>query len=417
MATKTYDWASGAPLEDHTGRKHKIIREYFYSYMVTRCQLPQQERFRLCVVDGFAGGGRYKHGEPGSPLIFLEELGHAFRDINIGRMGQSLSPLSIECLLVLNDADPKAVELLRSNTAPVVAKLRQDAPSLHLRIEYLSKPFETAYSDIKSLVTFGRFRSVLFNLDQCGHSRVSSAMLREIMNSYMAPEIFYTFAIDTLISFLEKAEPARFSNQLKHLGLDKNALSKLEGEMNKSEWLGTAEKIVFNSFFECARYVSPFSINNPKGWQYWLIHFANSYRARQVYNNVLHGNSTAQAHFGRSGLNMLAYDPSTDGMLYLFDEEARANARSQLYDDIPRLIAESGDAISLAEFYESVFNATPAHSDDIHTAIIDNPDIEVVTPTGGERRKSNTISIGDVLKLRTQRSFFPMFGEPPKPKK
>src|SRR5690606_31311298 len=114
---------------------------------------------------------------------------------------------------------------------------------------------------------------------------------------------------------------------------------------------------------------------------------------RQVYNNVLHGNSTAQAHFGRSGLNMLSYDPSTDGMLYLFDEEARTNARSQLYDDIPRLISESGDAISLAEFYESAFNATPAHSDDIHAAIIDNPDIEVVTPAGGERRKSNTISI------------------------
>ena len=78
---------------------------------------------------------------------------------------------------------------------------------------------------------------------------------------------------------------------------------------------------MFDAFRMCARYVSPFSINNPDGWRYWLIHFANTYRARQVYNNVLHANSSTQAHFGRSGLNMLRYDPCHDGgSLYLFDE-------------------------------------------------------------------------------------------------
>ena len=117
---------------------------------------------------------------------------------------------------------------------------------------------------------------------------------------------------------------------------------------------------------------------------YWLIHFANFYRARQVYNNILHQNSSAQAHFGRSGLNMLAYDPTHEaGTLYLFDQSGRESAKGQLLEDIPRLISESGDVIGVWGFYESIYNAILAHTDDVHTAII-NLDIEVITPAGGE---------------------------------
>jgi three-Cys-motif partner protein len=67
MAEKRYEWAAGATLEDHSRRKHKILREYFFNYLTVRCQLPQQERFRLAVIDGFAGGGRYSCGTAGSP--------------------------------------------------------------------------------------------------------------------------------------------------------------------------------------------------------------------------------------------------------------------------------------------------------------------------------------------------------------
>jgi hypothetical protein len=188
--------------------------------------------------------------------------------------------------------------------------------------------------------------------------------------------------------------------------------------MSKNIWLGTAERLVFEAFRACAPYVSPFSINNPSGWRYWLIHFANFYRGRQVYNNVLHQNASTQAHFGRSGLNMLSYDPShNDGTLYLFDLPGRVTAKQQLFDDIPRLVSESGDVVGIAAFYESIYNATPAHTDDVHAAIIENPDIEVITPAGGERRKANTIAINDVLKLKTQRSFFPMFFDAFRPPK
>ena len=81
----------------------------------------------------------------------------------------------------------------------------------------------------------------------------------------------------------------------------------------------------------------------------------------------------------------------------------------QLHDDIPRFIANYGDTIGVGDFYAGIYNATPAHMLDINSAIIDNPDLEVITEDGGERRKANTIRIGDTLRMKNQRSFFPMF--------
>lgn len=410
MVQKHHDWATGAILDDHSRRKHKILREYFFNYMEVRCQVLQQSRFRLAVIDGFAGGGRYNCGSGGSPVIFMEGLKQATESINIKRAAKGLGKIEIECLLVLNDANREVVEILKGNVAPLHGNIKESVPNLHLRVEYLDLEFEKAYPVVKRFLSEGRYRNVLFNLDQYGHSQIYYETLVDIMQSYRSAEVFYTFAIKALVSFLEKSDPTYLATQLAKVGLDRDSLKDLQGDMSRNSWLGTAERLVFEAFRTCARFVSPFSINNPGGWRYWLIHLANSHRARQVYNNILHDNSSTQAHFGRSGLDMLHYDPAHEtGTLYLFDNPGRESAKGQLINDIPRFISESGDAMRMADFYENIYNMTPAHSEDIHTAIIDNPDIAAITPAGGERRKANTISVNDVLKLKAQTSFFPKF--------
>ena len=410
MVEKRYGWADGAKLEEHSRRKHKILREYVFDYLTVRCKLPQQQRFRFAIVDGFAGGGRYQCGTAGSPLIFIEELKRAAEAVNTLRAVQGLGAIEVECLLVFNDASHDAIELLKTHVTPMQADIAQTCPKLRLHVKYLNEVFEIAYPKIKIVLEHGRYRSVLFNLDQCGDSHVERDTILDIMHSYPGAEIFYTFMISSLLAFLQKNQPEQLRTRLAHLGLKISNIQMLNGLMSKNDWLGTAEKIVFDTFRLCAPYVSPFSINNPEGWRYWLIHFANAYRARQVYNNVLHDNASLQAHFGRSGLNMLSYDPRHDaGMLYLFDDNGRASAKDQLLGDIPRLVTESGDAMPVMNFYESIYNDTPAHADDVHAAIIENPDLEVMTPVGGFRRKADTIGVNDVIKVKTQRSFFPMF--------
>lgn len=303
MAEKPYEWVEGATLEDHSRRKHKILREYFFQYLTVRCQLPQMEKFRLAIVDGFAGGGRYRCGASGSPLIFIEELRRAIEAVNTHRTAEGLGLIEVECLLVLNDFSQDALEALKTHIAPLQAEIAENVSRLHLRIEYLNQTFEDAYPTMKQFLEQGRFRNVLFNLDQCGHSKVSRSTLIDIMHSYPSVEVFYTFAIQSLLT-------------------------------------------------------------------------------------------------------------------YLFDVSGRQSAREQLLSDIPRLVSESGDVIGVSDFYAGIYNATPAHSEDIHQAIIENPDLQVITPAGGERRSANAIAIGDMLKLKQQKSFFPFFaaGSPDKAK-
>jgi hypothetical protein len=42
--------------------------------------------------------------------------------------------------------------------------------------------------------------------------------------------------------------------------------------------------------------------------------------------------------------------------------------------------------------------------------------MQVLTPSGGERRKANMIDADDTLRMKHQRSFFPIFFAKEKPK-
>ena len=404
---KEFDWAGGVKLEAHTARKLKILRDYFEKYLGVRCQHPQQARFRLAIVDGFAGGGRYSEGEPGSPVIFVETLVRFSNEINLYRAAHNMAPLEIVCRLVLNDTNPDVVQILRENLTPILAAAKDNAPNLSINEEYLKRPFEKAYPDIKRSLLADRFGNVLFNLDQCGDSLVDRFTIKDILQSFQSGEVFLTFMIQSLLTFLNKRNPEALQSRLRHLGIPSGKFEDLKPLLSKNEWLGTAEQIVFETFQGCAPFVSPFSLNNPSGWKYWLIHFSNVYRARQVYNDVLHDNANHQVHFGRSGLslNMFAFDPEKEGTLYMFETDDRKKAEIELAEDIPQVIKNLGDAIRVEDFYRKTYNLTPASSKAIQSAMFLNPDLEVRTPNGNARRKPHTIRTEDTLRLKKQTSF------------
>lgn len=67
-------------LEPHTAAKHQVLRAYVNGWIPIMGQQALRVRARggdpprLLLVDGFAGPGRYRTGEPGSPLIMLDAL-------------------------------------------------------------------------------------------------------------------------------------------------------------------------------------------------------------------------------------------------------------------------------------------------------------------------------------------------------
>lgn len=414
MARKDYDWDGGAELEAHTKKKHSILREYFRQYLIIRCQLPQQEKFRLAIVDGFSGAGLYKCGNFGSPLIFVDVLSKTTKEINLHRTSQGIRPIQIECLLLLNDKDKPAIEQLRKNIAPHLIAAKENSQNLYIEPEFMNDEFEAIYPQIKQRLKAAKCSNVLFNLDQCGYKHVTSTIIKDIVASWRSAEVLLTFMISSMLAYLSPRMEASgvplepgMQQKIDALLADGDAL------LGKKQWLGEAEKIAYAYLNDCATYVSPFSIQNPGGWQYWLMHFANAYRARQVFNDVLHKDGASQAHYGRSGLNMLSYSPQDEVQLYLFSNDSRQSAKEALYDDIPRLVAKSGDTLAMQDFYAAAYSQTPAHSDDIHEMIIENPDMEVITDAGGKRRRANTIKASDTLKLKSQKSMFFMFSDTP----
>ncbi|MCB2481251.1 hypothetical protein KQ778_16085, partial [Listeria monocytogenes] len=85
-----------------------------------------------------------------------------------------------------------------------------------------------AYSEIKSLLRAGRYKSTIFNLDQCGHSQVRNETLADIIRSNTSAEIFYTFAIETLLAFLQKTNPKQLATQLSHLSINEYDIAQLD---------------------------------------------------------------------------------------------------------------------------------------------------------------------------------------------
>lgn len=405
-----YKWLDGATLDEHSKIKHKIVREYFAKYIATRCIIPQQTKFRLAVCDGFSGGGSYQTGEPGSPLIFLEELQKAAEREALRRFKDKMAPLTISCLLILNDFENEAIQCLKTNIQNFLAINSDAFKNIHVEIEYINKKFEIAYPEIRKLLLAKNYKNVLFNLDQCGHSLVKRKTIIDIMNNFSCAEIFYTFMIQSLLTYLSKESPKKLESQLRYLGPSDEHLRTLDwqqGDMYLSydQRLGAAERLVFNLFQECAEFVSPFAVYNPDGWKYWILHFSNSPRAREVYNDTLHENATLQAHYGRPGIKMLCSDPGKSASLYLFDQTGRTSARENLYNEIPSELSGLGNAISMGKFLAKIYKDSVSHKSDIIGSIMSNPDLEVVTEAGGRRRSETGIKVKDTLILKPQKTF------------
>src|SRR3546814_19949047 len=113
----------------------------------------------------------------------MEELKRAVEAVNTQRTVQGLGAIEVECLLIFNDENRDAIELLKTHVAPVQADIAQTCPKLHVRSEYLNELFEAAYPKIKGLLDQGRYRSVLFQLDQCGE--IGRASCRDRVCQYV----------------------------------------------------------------------------------------------------------------------------------------------------------------------------------------------------------------------------------------
>lgn len=419
MARKHYKWIPGEqppPLGRHSIAKHNVLRAYLEKYVAILAGRPVQEQLRLTLVDGFAGGGVYRHpdsGEriPGSPLIMLEAMCAAEAAAKESRLKGFC--LDVEYFFI--EKIPLTVDYLRNELhEDKCARTRAD------RIQVLPGCFSEHLDSILSRIEQrGRSRRVIFVLDQYGFSDVRMADLRTIFHRLPKAEVILTIAIDWLIDHWTNS--ARYDQILTGLGIELPAsiITKVK-QGQPTEWREVIQHLLHRELYRQsgATYYTPFFVFSPEAHRaYWLLHLSGHSKARDVMMQLHWELENHFQHFGQAGFCMLGYDPRKDlerlgyrKLPFGFDSFAEEATRLALMEQLPQRIASRSDGIRFDTFFSEVVNETPATKHMIAngiSALTLEKELEVRTSDGKLRRNGVQIQDEDIILRPRQRLWFP----------
>ena len=419
-----YDWKIGEDLPElgaHSVAKHRILQRYLDRYIDICAVTPVQEKLKLTIVDGFAGGGRYSfRGDelPGSPIILMRTIAAAQERLNAARP----KGFRIETRFVFIDDNKHHTDFL-------MAEIEQSEFSglLGNAVTVLTCKFSQAVDalirDAKNHTRKGRS---LFILDQYGWSDVMFSDVRKILANLPKAEVFMNFAVDSLIDYLSDKtagsqahrnidlSPAQISELVQHRTREKAWRAIIQNELYEhiQRWTG-------------AQYYSPFFVRSPKsGRSYWLLHLSRHREARNLIGEIHWDESNVSTHHGRPGLGSLGFSPNMSPeqlpLDFNFDEMALERSMTTLEDQIPsyvRTAVSNGRMTSLNEVFGNECNDTPVTSPIIQKALVklrDEKELKIISKDGKEKPRAQRLDWADRVVLPPQRTLFGPFGHLPK---
>jgi three-Cys-motif partner protein len=415
-----YDWKDGpAEIQQHSVAKHNILQSYLAAYFQTLVSSPNQEVFRLTLVDAFAGGGMYVHKDSGelvkgSPLIFLNATREAEFLINKDRR----NPIRFEIDYFFIEADRSACSHLEK-----ILRDEGHGGQIGNAIQLRNARFQ---DEADSIVEFIKKKSPrngrsIFSLDQYGYSEVPTALIRKIFSNLPSAEVILTFAVDSLLNYAQDGKLTQ--NLLDSIGVsDVLRGCSLEELKKDKNWRLLIQSSLYQSLVtkSGARHYTPFFIRNKKGHgDYWLIHLSQHHRARDVMTEVHWRNNNHFIHYGGAGLDMfqmIGYEPTKDavftgqsGLGFEFDDVARKASIRALSEQVPHRVYASDEGISFGELFVSTCNDSPASARIYRDAIghlVEQEVVEVISISGTKRRSALAIEDSDQIKAPRQRRLF-----------
>lgn len=404
MANPKYDWSRGLPeLDNHSKCKHEIIHDYLVRYMlvVTKGLLPfTGKTFNLTIVDGFAGGGLYRHNGAevdGSPLVLLKAVEKASKLIAAERKEHGRDKLNINVDFFFVEKEKAAVDYLqnalrsnRCNTAHVChGEFAEHLPKI---IQFIKNK------------SGGKPGRAIFVLDQFGFSEVLLTQMEQIMNS-LAAEIILTFAVDSLVAYLgDNRKPT-----LKKIGFTDTDVAKIFNRENPDQCRRIIQHVLSRHILNMGKFFTPFYIcSDRSSWGYWLVHVSKHYRARDEMMDLHWKRANDLLHHGGEGIDMLGYRSGWDeqytrqkilGDEFRFDAVAKKRVLTALRAEIPQII-HAKEVIKYSDFLNMVFNHTPASREIMNEALWEGVESKEFSIP---RRAAKNIDDSDIIKLAPQR--------------
>ena len=392
-----HQWAPGSLpiLADHSAAKHRMLSDYIQKYLRIMCQSHRMPKFNITIVDGFAGGGLYRDGKHGSPIVIMGAVNKAMVDINKGRS----TPITFDQKYFFIEKDPDNFEFLRD-----VLKDNRHSPNL------FNEDFNTALPKIMPVIRKRHPRGgggIIFILDQEGYASVDMKTINTIRMHFPRAEVILTFAISWLVDMIGNNDIlVKQSDKLgliKYLDVDE-IISIKDGA---KDWRNIIESRLSAAIQKATAfpYNRPFFIqpqDNHRG--YWLLHLASHYRAHIAMTDTIWENGNYMRHFGGSGMSLfdIYYKgghreaPSLFGQTFI--EEAWHGHRESLIDHLPRHIWSQGKC-KVRDIIRNTCNNTAAPESMYHEALSKlREDREIiVTGKSGGKKRSSKISLHDTI--------------------
>jgi hypothetical protein len=421
MARKPFDWpadGSGALLQQHSVAKLEVLREYLIAYFKTLATAPGQEEIRLTLVDGFAGGGVFRHAVTqerilGSPLVFLKASEEAQAIINADRR----KPLHFNISYIFVEKNRNAVKSLLITLKAEGYELRLGS-DIHVVESAFEDQIEAIIKAIKER-TPRRCRA-LISLDQYGYKDVPASLIRRLLEQLPRTEILLTFAVDAFINFASDNLATR--DTLDYLGIPDVLKGRTFEEIkaNQSHFRFYIQSCLYRELTDAcgARYYTLFFIRTDGHGDYWLVHLSQHPKARDVMTQVHWTKNNHFIHYGGAGLDMfraLGYDADRDeqftgqsSLAFGFDDPANDASIALLTEQLVRLVHER-ETVRFGEMYATTCNTTPADSQRYRKALeklVAHKEIIIIGTKGGQRRKASTIEDDDTIQVANQRTLW-----------
>lgn len=421
MPHKPFGWpadGSGAILQQHSVAKLEVLREYLLAYFKTLATAPGQEEIRVTLVDGFAGGGVYRHADTqerilGSPLVFLKAAEQAQAIINAERR----KPLHFNITYIFVEKNHDAIQSLR-----ITLKIEGYEQRIGADIHVIESTFEQQLDHIIKAVkarTPRRGRA-LISLDQYGYKDVPASLIKRLLQELPRAEIVLTFAVDAFINFA--SDNSATQKTLDHIGIPDVLKGRTFQEIkaNESHFRFYIQSRLYKELTEAcgASYYTLFFIRTGGHGDYWLVHLSQHPKARDVMTQVHWAKNTHFIHYGDAGLDMfraIGYDADSDerytgqsSLAFGFDDPANEKSINLLTEQLVQLVHER-ETVRFGEMYSATCNSTPADSQRYRKALenlIDLREVTITSPTGSQRRKATTIDDGDIIQIASQRTLF-----------
>jgi len=171
-------------LDPHTAAKHEILRRYLAAWF----PILGTHHSRIVYIDGFSGPGRYKNGEPGSPMIAI--------DVAVNHRKSTSGEIVFWFIEERSDRHAHLKQELAKLSLPAHFKVTADSGRFHEKFGSVLASIEADKNELAPTFAF---------IDPFGFSGIPFSLIERLLG-HKRCEAFITFMVDAINRFLKHPE-------------------------------------------------------------------------------------------------------------------------------------------------------------------------------------------------------------------